>query len=370
MSDKTTSNRESLLKITALVRPALATLGYIPALQHISFDGRYATAFNDVSAISARMQLDLERCVPGELLIRALQSFSAENVAFIEGKNGALKLSAGRSSMTLPTLPLKNFPLEWPQGKSQEIELDHAILKGIDRCLMNVGKDPTKPEQMGVTLDIDDEGRAVLFSTDFFSMSRYQTKSKIRLPGDSPVILPTFFCTQALALAKAYEKEVPVLYIHADSLVLEFGDSARLLTRTLVELEPPDFPKILSRFFKLEGIKSKLTEIPDAFDAALGRALLVLDGEADKITEVEIDDGLVLHSTSAMGDADDRIPFKAEDDLGAPERFYIDPQLTARGSKPCALIGFLNKAVLLADSEAAFLHLVSYLKKSKADEKK
>ena len=159
----------------------LATQAYIPALTHIQFDGEYATTYNDISAISVRAKVDVEACLPGDLLIRALNSFGAENIAFQQGpKDDSLVISSGRSKLKLPVLPLSAFPYEAPDTKkASEIVLDHSILKGIERCLLSVGNDPTHPAQMGVTLDADDKGNAVLFSTDNFTISRYQTKSKI-----------------------------------------------------------------------------------------------------------------------------------------------------------------------------------------------
>jgi len=150
MSEKTSTNREALVKAAAAVRPALATQAFIPALQHILFDGNFATAYNDIAAISVRCKADVERLLPGELLIKALGAFGAEQIIFQEGKDGALVLSSGRSKLTLPTLAPEAFPLVWPKAADgDEIELDHSILKGIERCLISVGNDPTHPAMMG-----------------------------------------------------------------------------------------------------------------------------------------------------------------------------------------------------------------------------
>ena len=94
-------NRDKLLKIAMQVRPALSSQPYIPALSHIRFSGGDATAYNDVSAITVEAGCDLEVCVPGELLIRALQSLNAEKVLVKQGQ-GSLVLSAGRAKLKLP----------------------------------------------------------------------------------------------------------------------------------------------------------------------------------------------------------------------------------------------------------------------------
>ena len=360
MSDKTTTNREALVKIAQLVRPALANQAYIPALTHIKFDGEYATTFNDVSSISVRAAIEVRRCVPGDLLIRALGSFGGESIAFQEGKDSTIVLSSGRSKIKLPTLGLAAFPFKFDVNAGlSEFDLDASIMKGIERCLLSVGNDPTHPAQMGVTLDVDGKGNAVLFSTDNFTISRYQTKTKIKLPGDTPVILPTFFCEQAVGLAKTFKDEKPLLVLQDSGLLIEFGKSASLFTKTLVDLEPLDFPRIVEKHCKLSGLKDQLEPIPDGFDGALGRAMLVLSGEVDKVTKITMSDaGMKLNSSSAMGDSDDSMPFDGQD---APEEpFYIDPGLLARAAKVCASMALLPKVVVLTDSDAQFVHLVAH----------
>ncbi len=359
MSEKATTNRQALVKASAAVRPALATQDFIPALTHILFADGYATAYNDIAAISVRCQVEVERLLPGELLIKGLGSFSADQIVFQEGKNGALVLSSGRAKMTIPTLDPKVFPLSWPaEDDGHEIELGHAILKGIERCLISVGNDPTHPAQMGVTLDIDDAKMAVLFSTDNFTISRYQTKNKIKLPGDTPVILPRFFCEQLVSLAKTYSEEEITLVLHDGALLVEFGKMAKLFTRTPVDLEPLDFPSNISKVCKLESLKSKLEKIPDSFDAAFGRALLVLSAEVDKATKISPSgSGFKLSSSSSMGDSDDSMDF--DGDL-PDDPFHVDPSMIARASKACALIGFLPRAVVMSDADINFIHLVAH----------
>ncbi len=361
MTNKTV-NRAALAKIAGIVRPALATQAYIPALTHINFFAGFATAYNDVAAIGVATDADLKRCVPGDLLIKALSSFGGESIAIQDGKDGALLLSSGRSKLKVPTLPPADFPFKWSSvdNGGTEIELDSDILKGIERCLISVGSDATHPAQMGVTLDVDKRGHAVLYSTDNFTISRYQTKEKIELPGGTPVILPTFFCEQLIGLAKNYKEELAVLSLLPDGLLAYFGDFANLFTKTLVDLEPLDFPRIVEKHCKPgPGLKDDLCVIPDSFDGALNRALLVLGGEVDKSTKFECtDDSITMTTTASMGDSTDTMPFS-----GASKTindFLVDPQLLARAARVCTSMAFFPKVVVLADADANFLHLVAH----------
>jgi DNA polymerase III sliding clamp (beta) subunit (PCNA family) len=361
-ASKLTIDREALVKITGLVRPALSTQSYIPALQTIKFSDGFATAYNDISAISVRSGVDLDTCLPGELLIRALGSFSAEQILIRGDGDTGVVLSSGRSQIKMPAQPVKDYPLSFPNVKdADEVTLDHSILKGIAACLISVGNDPTHPAQMGVTLDVDERDCATLFSTDNFTISRYQTKSKIKLPGNVPVILPRFFCEQLVTLAKVFSDDEVTLLLFSGSIMVEFGKNAKLFTKTLVDLQPLDFPKIMAKHCKVINLKEQLSDIPDSFDSAFARALLVLGGETDKATKITLGDGnFKMNSTSAMGDADDTLPYKGEMQDEPQEAFFVDPTLVARASKVCALMGFSKSVLVLADADVQFVHLVAY----------
>lgn len=355
----TTANRDTLLKLVTLLRPALSTQSFIPALQHIKFGDGHALAYDDVTAISCKFQLadEIGRCVPGDLLIRALSSFSAETLSASMVDDTTMLLSSGRSKLKLPTLELDKFPFKAPKGKPEVILLDNEILDGIKRCLFSAGSDPTHPAQMGVTLDCED-GKAVLYSTDNVTLSRQQTKSKIELPGGSPIILPTFFCEQIMALGRAYPEDDVDLEVFPGALRCRFGTKAWCLTKTIVDLEPMDFAKAISRLVTVAKVKEHIAHIPDAFDAAWARALLVLGSEADKATQVSAGSGSIrLFSRSAMGEADDEMPFEGK---LPPKDFYVDPTLVIRASKSCGSIAFYERALLLATDDASFIHLVSH----------
>ena len=361
MNEKTTTNREALVKIANLVRPALSTQAYIPALKHIKFDGKYATTYNDVAGIAVRCEIEVNRCLPGETLIKALASFGAESIMIQQSSDAAVVLSSGRSKLKLPTMAPADFPFALPTEEAPEIDIDAAMLKGIERCLLSVGNDPTHPAQMGVTLDVDGNGHAVLYSTDNYTVSRYQTKSKIDLPADTPVIMPTFFCEQLVSLSRAFPDKEIVMVMMAGALLVEIGNSARVFTKTISDLLPLDFPRIIEKHFKLAGLKDQLSMIPDSFDASLGRALLVLSGEVDKSTKITLsNESLRMSSTSSMGDSDDSMTFDGD---GKAEPFFIDPSLILRASKVCGLIGFLPKVVVMADPDAVFVHLVAHCSK-------
>lgn len=356
-------SREQLMKAAQMVRPAISNQSYIPALTHVRFDNGWATSYNDVSAIAVKSPVDLSLCLPGEHLIKVLGSFSAAEIMIEQLDDSAVLIKSGRSKLKVPTLPSKDFPFEWPDGDSSKVVIGDAILKGIERCLISVGSDPTHPAQMGVTLETDDDGNALLFSTDNFTISRFAAGSKdgkVKLPAGSPVILPTFFCEQLVHLAKTFADSTVTLHLLPGALIATFGNEAQLFTKTVVDMESVDFSRMINRYFKPANVPKMHQTIPDGFDSALSRAMLVLSGAADKATMFSVaDDAILLRTSSDLGDADDRLKYEW-DDHDAEQPFHVDPTMVVRALKVCSKITCLPKVMLLSNEDASFIHMISH----------
>lgn len=346
--------REHLLQSLNLAKAAVAGQAYVPALTHFAFDGWGVLAYNDVSAIGVRGPVDLQLCLPADMLLKTLGSMSAEKVLMTQTDDGAVVVASGRSKVKLPYLSLLDFPFEFPAVYwDGGFTMTADMLRGIEKCLVGVGTDPTHPAQMGVTIEATQFG-CMLYSTDNFTISRYKSMTHIKLPGDVPLILPAFFCTQLLALSKAFIDEQVLIGLPAGGVCASIGDQALLFTKMLVDLEPMDFTRIISRY--LQGISNEgAQDIPNGFEAALDRALLILSTEMDKATKVTVEGGkMKLFSSSGQGEASDSLAFDHKD----VATFLADPALVLRASKICRKIALLDKVLLLEDG--AFTHLIAH----------
>jgi len=304
---------------------------------------------------------DLELCMPGDLLIKTLNSFNAADVACNHGEHEML-LQSGRSKVTLPCLPADEFKLPNVKGERlATIEMDDDMLEGIRMCLNAVGTDPTHPAQMGVTIAAVN-GKAVFYSTDNTTISRYRSKSALKLPGDSPIILPTRFCQQLLAMSKAYPDDNIDLQVLPGALRVKFAEKASLMHKQLVELEPMEFEGVIGKYFDIASVTSQggYSSIPNAFDAAFNRAMMVQSDTPDKKTEVTVGkDCILIISTSKMANADDEIPW--EGDFKLPKAFNVDPSHVVRGLKICEAVAFHRQAMLMGSKDGKFLHLISHV---------
>lgn len=361
MSDNSI-DRKTLLAAVKVARPALATAAYVPALSHLAFDDGQVVAYNDIAAIWAALDLGFTGCLPGEQLIKALETFSSETVSLETLENGNTVVKSGRSKMTMPTLKLADYPMpKMRTGKGATITLSPEIIRGVTLCLMNVGNDPTHPAQMGVTLDRDEDGMAVLYSTDNTTISRFQTETKVDDPDACPVIMPTFFCQQLISLWDTYADAGGQLLVAADSLMAQFGrKKATLFSRILPDLEALDFAKQFERVVTVAKARKLAANIPDAWDACFQRAALVLADEADKITEVTANgERLKLYSKSQRGEVDDVINTELADMV--QDKILVDPGLILRAGKYVTKAAFTPKATVLTNDTGTFIHLIAHM---------
>lgn len=346
--------REHLLQSLNLAKAAVAGQAYVPALTHFAFDGWGIMAYNDVSAIGVRGPVDLPICLPADMLIKTLNSMTAEKILMTQTNDGAVVVASGRSKVKLPYLELDAFPFEFPKVDwDAGFTVTADMLKGIEKCLVGVGTDPTHPAQMGVTLEATDSG-CLMYSTDNFTISRYKSDAKIQLPGDVPIIMPAFFCNQLLALSKAFIDEDIIIGLPAGAICATFGGQAMLFTKLLVDLEPMDFSRIMGKY--LQGVSADgAVDIPNGFESALDRALLILSTEMDKATKISVENGKMnLFSSSGQGESSDSLTFDYEDTA----TFLADPALVSRASKICRKVALIDKVMLLADGP--FTHLVAH----------
>lgn len=353
----TTIARTSLLRIANLVKPTLANAAYIPAYTHILFANGRALTHNDIAGLSVKASIGVDRCVPGDLLIKSLASFSGEQVAMTYNPDtSVLLVSSGRAKLSLPTLPPSSFPFEMPNDAGHDILITKDMLKGIEHCLMSVGKDDKHPSAMGVTMDTSEGAACVMYSTDNYTISRYATSSAIDLPGNTPVILPTFFCEQLLMLSRAWPGESVLLFLLPGALVAEVGDEAVLFHKMLVDTSPLDFARVVERVCDPDNVK--VQPVPLSMDSAISRALLVVNSDSKRTKFYVGDDKVQLKSESKMADAEDEMDFKTE----GRDRviFSTDPSLVARALKHCSHISFSSKAVLLTDGDS-FLHIIAHM---------
>lgn len=357
MSEKQTINREEFLKSINLVRPALASQAFVVSLTHVAFDDGMVMAYNDITSIGVACKFEYDVCLPGDLLIKILNSLSADELMVQKPDEATLQFVGGRSKFKIPLLQLDTFPFVLPDSPIlNKIKLTPDLISGIEKCLISVGTDPTHPAQMGVTLE---EG-GVLYSTNNFSISRYQSSSDIKLAAGAPVILPTYFCQQLISLSRAFPKEPVEMEVRDTSITVWFGDDIYLFTK-LGDNDPLDFSRIIKKHCSDAAIKEHAATIPEAFDSAFERALLIVADDLDRSSQITIDEEklrIVTRSKTSSSETDDSMRFKGGAEVD--EEFYVDPALVIKASKICNKMAALKDVLVLTNEDLTFIHLIAH----------
>lgn len=362
MTDAVTISREGFLKALNTVKPALAAQSYVPVLAHVCFRDTHFYAYNDVMAVTVKCKTGLTCAIPGDLLLKLVNSLTSETVLVTIMDDAQALVSGGRSRVKLPILPESAFVFKLPERKALgTVEVDDEFLIGLERCLISVGSDPARPSGMGVTLIWQKSG-VNLYSTDNVSCSRFNAKStKFDFPVDMPLVLPTSFCQQLVDLSRVYKDQSVRLEVFQDYVLAKFGSEAELFSKFVLDVSPMDFEKIISRF--TEGRTQKPIEMPDTLKPAFQRALLVLD-DKDKATRVSLDGKrLLLATTTPMGDVRDQVNLLSEvtDELD----FTINPELVVRCADVCKQMILYPDTFVGLGSDGKFFHLIAHYASAK-----
>ena len=346
-------NRVELLKRLVMAKPAVSTQNYIPILSHFMFDGDSVTAYNDITAITVPCGVyGFQGCLPAELLIKTLNSMTAETFSIMRHDGYAL-ISSGKSKIKIPVLQSADFPFSFGKVSTKitgAFQLNKERLKGLQKCLINVGTDSAHPAAMGVTLDpFYSDTEAALYSTDNVTISRfvYETDDDQH----DPLIMPSFFCNQLVVLANGSDVSVE---IHAGALLAVFADGAMLFTKTIPDLEPMNFANVIKKYLGTKVVNTY--DIPKEFNQSVERALLVQSSEGFKSTSVTVEDNkLFLETISKSGEARDEMSYSGED-----VKFKIDPSRVKRILPITSRISLLPDVLLLTDDNQDFIHLIAH----------
>lgn len=355
---KSASNSLSRKELLATLNVAKAAIGkgqFVPVLSHFCFTGESVIACDDVITIGVTMDTPLTCACPADLLLKLLNSLSADDLAFDTSVAGKVALKCGKSNLKVPCLPPKAFVHKlFDAGIADAaFDIDEMLLLGLAKCLVSVGNDPTQPIQMGITLQGGE--KCFMYSTDNVTMSRYRFDAD--LP-ETSVVLPTPFCMQLIAMAKAFPEEEISAYLFDRGIHVRFGGKAFLQSK-LIQVETVlDFAAVFESNVSRKVID--FCELPSVWDAAFSRAASVVSPQMP-IASMSIDDEGVctLTGTSQFGETED--VFDLALDKGTTCRaidFNIDPNHVLRAAKVTTKVAFAKGSMLLKDG--AFTHLISH----------
>lgn len=362
-------NRNDLIQRLNHVKPFLMAQDFIPILNHFCFDGLYVSAYNDVAGIFISMESDLQCAVPGNLLLKMLSTMTTETVQVEMPTERNIKLTSGKTNIKLPVLPPEEFVFKLPDTTDiEKVRVPKTFLRGLKKCLISVGQDPSHPEQTGISWFIE-HNKISIYSTNDKSISKFSVEGEdVGFLNDDQikVIIPAFFCEEVIELTNFYAENDDYidLYIkegkRGDNFVVaEIGTngSCKIFTR-LINGEFMNFESVITRM--LEGTtEDTFVDASEILKPVLERAVLLLStSETLNSTEVSVEDNEITFLTeTTLGRTLDVVVFPKP--LGV-FRFSVDPSLIQNGFKVTDNIAILSNLIVLTSEDRNFIHLISH----------
>jgi hypothetical protein len=165
-------------------------------------------------------------------------------------------------------------------------------------------------------------------------------------------VMPTFFCNQLVALQEL-DDQISI-EVYKGMLVAVFSDGTMLFTKTIADMEPSDFKRVVQKYIGNGDFKSY--PIPDTFDMAIERALLVQFADKSKSTEFSVVNKKLTIQTNAQGNSTDEMTYSGED-----VTFMIDPSRIKKITPITTQMALLPDVMVLSDDTLDFLHLIAHI---------
>lgn len=351
-------DRKELISLVNMVRPAISGQDFIPVLACVCFDSGEVYASNDVMRIATEDTVDFpyDGAVPGERLLKVLNSFSTKHVA-LQLEKGTITIGTGKSSVNLPFYGEDAFINDPVEGDALLTHvIDKRMIEGIKLCLISIGQDAMHPEHMGIQLS-DIDGALYMHSTDNVTASQFMV-SKDFFEDDSfiPAVMPEMFCRQIVALFPLMD--APILRITLDGVrVTDSASGAYLHSKYLHTGKGTDFSDVFGGYKR--EIRGAFYDIKGSgIKEALGRAMVVVSNSG-KGTHAVLSKGVLsLETSTDAGTASDelRLPVRKNGKVDVEVKFCTE--LALRAVSATEQISFCN-GVLIFKSGNDFTHLVA-----------
>jgi len=365
-------NRTELLDVLGLVRPAVATKDLIPCLTDMCFDDGQITAYNNTFGVRAFCEdLPINGLVPGAMLMNLLRAVDSETAEFENTKDGSgIKVTCGKSTMTLALTPKDQYPFEYPDESTAKTKfaLDAPFLAALQVCMVSTLPEPAAPHFSGVTIKHTKQS-VIMYSSDNDTITRVTMTDR---GGDDigDFILPAEFCKHVVAMEESYkeysdlydaeggEQPAPTVYINDKFVIVDYDGIFSICTRLIDDTGDVDFESTVVS--ALDGVTDTMVSAPEGLDAAMTRSNIIssvhntgcaIEMTGDKIT--------LTTSATGVGDVVDTFAIEGGTDASA----ILNPSYVRRalGLGDSVAIGPTCFVVAGEGKVNKIIHLIAYM---------
>lgn len=346
--------RQEFIDKLKAVAPAISSNPIVPLLTTFWFTGTQLLAYNDQIALAVPLRTAFKGAI-SEKLLHLLEASGFEDMDLaVEDNILMVKRAGGKTAIKLAMMaPEFLFTMPEVGGSIPQRQIG-GLVRAIDHCLMSVGTDTSKPEYLGVTV-VAENGRLTAYATDGNTISRARVKD-IDLPR---AILPGEFCRQLVSLYGNLTEEggeslcsFAIQNREEEQYALFTTDTVALYGRIIATSSPLNFAAVLANL--VPSRSEDLVEIPEQFNGAVDRAMIVCDHDRGHTT-IKIADGKMLLHSQVEGAED------VKDELTVsrnhpPLTIKVEPRLLKRGA---SFDRMLIKASCVIMAKGAKLYLIA-----------
>lgn len=237
----------------------------------------------------------------------------------ISSYNDSVKIHSGDIEFNLSSLDTSEFPSMPVVESENHISLKESILvEAIDHTLFSASIDDTRPNLMGVLLDLR-PGGVNFVSLDGYRLSRYS----LAMEGEGMKIIIPSKSLQELRKLIGDEEELRIS-ANDSHVLFEFKDT-KFYSRIL-EGQFVDYDQLLGANLPYEAFINR-----DDFVAALERISLLASSDKAKLVKMTIGDGIMeFESNSEIGKGYEKISCDYE---GAPLKIAFNNRYILDGAR-------------------------------------
>jgi DNA polymerase-3 subunit beta len=253
---KLTIERAALLKSLAHVQSVVERRNTIPILSNLLLeagDGQLALTATDmdltiVEAVAAELAEPGAITAPAHTLydiVRKLPEGAQVQLA-TDGESGRMKLTSGRSSFTLATLPKEDFPTAGPSDLPQSFALAASELRNlVDRTRFAISTEETRYYLNGIYLhgaSQDDVALMRAVATDGHRLARFEMPLPEGADGMAGVIVPRKTVNE---LRKLIEEVDGTVEAGLSETRIRLAFDSTVLTSKLIDGTFPDYERVI-----------------------------------------------------------------------------------------------------------------------------
>lgn len=311
--------------------------------------------------IPAKTQKEGKVAVPGNVLTGFLNNSQGDrNISLETTETGLLKITTEKSSTTIKTLPVDDFPSIPEVSKDQSFMLKPAdFARGLKSVWYSSSVSSIKPELSSVLVKCEDD-LLVCAATDSFRLAEKKIKLKSQKPFDS-ILIPFKNIQEIIRVLESAKDEVLVC-VTKNQISISYDGV--YLTSRVIDGVFPDYGQIIPKEDQTEVVVLK-DDLVQAFKIA--------NVFSDKFNQVNIKAEPstktfeIKTSNSDLGESVNRIDstFKGEDVVVNFNHKYITDCFSSLSGDSVSLSfnGLNRPLVIRSIGDSSFLYLVMPMNK-------